>query len=740
MIEIAATYPIIKMGNKKNNKKKKDSKSRERRTKADNLPVPDYDDIDFDIDVDADDNNNTDPPPTFDILDSVNDIDDSEFDRQSEQAGGEVKGKKDSTPSNSNAVTEDIMARYGINGGTSATSATPVSSTATPVSSTATPKPRHDTEHEEEISDPPTRAPAPATETETETENTESSNEKDPKNSKVSGSKHTKQKTPKLEPNGGATVDDTLEGKNTKPVVVAGTNEKQDNDINDDRVEADIAADEAGKGGKKRKVTAEVTPKEKEKEGKTDESGDEKGADEEKEGVEEKEDEKEEDDDEDDIDAMLQKELEEEEEEQRANTEEQKLPHSKGSAAAGQSGKKKAPDEKEEEEELELELMLDHSWMAGLRGKQLLLAAEAVLCRHMLLSPPPSPSSSSSSQQQPQQQLSSAGAGTLWRDVLDSSPGETLRSSAAQGGGGGNLVPLRQFVELWQYRCEGMLPGDALSALLVRCGATYTTLCAELTDTLCPPPGAQAAAGAGAGVQSSLLGSESGLKLEKTLSQFSAKKLSALAYPPRGQGEGPQGEDAACQIDLGLLKSLLLQYEVAFNIWTVQMSRIQPFLDEKAKTRAAPVSRQPRTVPPAPTATACGSHRESREQLCALLDHEELFVLATTRLGMPALTRRHCELFAYVVLVSSSPSSSPSGGSGNPRSRGSASASGSGSRRGRGRKSEAAEQDKDQGVLGQLLASCVQRCRVSRLSVRRPPAVVRDPEQAPGVVPGRRRG
>ena len=268
----------------------------------------------------------------------------------------------------------------------------------------------------------------------------------------------------------------------------------------------------------------------------------------------------------------------------------------------------------------EMDLLVDNSWMTGLRSKELIQEAEVLICRHMLLDP-------------------SFSCSPLWRDVVDISPGENLRSSIlschSQKGG---MASLQNFAELWKVRCGVILPGDVLSAILVRCGTRYKDLENNVHDILTVSNTELKE------IQSKLLGSDRNSVLDKALNSFSGKKLADIE------------SFESCQFDLNALKSMLWQYEILFHIWVVQMSRIQPYIDERKKEEREKSNAQSSSF-----GASTKSSVNETNKVPGCIDKEELFFLATKRLGMLSLTMAQTELFALLMLSPSLPISSEVG-------------------------------------------------------------------------------
>ena len=615
------------MGNKKVNKKKSSRPKSLLKGQAAGAGAgaeAGFEDIDFNFDLDGkdededEDEKGNEPPPSFDVLDSINDIDENDL-IEKENGGGsgsgggrgrgvtkEKKGNNSLTEkTGTNSVTEDIMARYGINSSDSQSNPTessvPVQKDSTKMSTMGADNddinldvtvPLNKEEPHQTIkseSSPPADKDAEKSKSKIKNESVHNMGNNSEEGNTVEAAKRAQEMK--------SSATDTLKSSQQPESIVECNKMQKKEDMKQPESNNDIFD-----GDKKKQVTRKLEDELEEEAGAGAGAG--AGAEHTKKSqvTETKE------------DCQVQR--------KRGGDTEDVENYDQVAGDKKVSGRKlerkEDKDDDDDDGDLEndefvedqLELVLDNSWMTGLRNKELLQEAEILICRTMMADP-------------------NASDDPLWREVIDINPGETLRSSIASIRKS-RMVSVRKFVELWKHRCGMILTGDVVSALLVRCGPAYQTLQSRITDIICPPDSVD-----GKTVsenQSSLLGSDCDAMLDKALNNYSAKKLSSIAYSMNAKDD-----EFSSHIDLNILKSMLLQYECLFNVWVMQISRIQPFLDEKARMSQANQHKS-KTI--------------SRDKPNHL-DLDELFDLTTKRLGMVALSKGQCGMFAQLVLASS---------------------------------------------------------------------------------------
>ena len=225
----------------------------------------------------------------------------------------------------------------------------------------------------------------------------------------------------------------------------------------------------------------------------------------------------------------------------------------------------------------------DHSWIAKLSGRELIESAEIIICEDMI------------------------GCMGGWRDVEAMGEWKRVVSYAmhvcaqekdSEGGDSGlKFMDLLDFANMWDTKTTHPLSDRVLSAMLVCCGSGFVRLIGDVADVLTPPKGSPP-----------VLPSDKSTFIKKLIEGFAWKKLSPLL-----RGDAPV-------IELNLLRNVLQEQEALLSVWTVQMARIAPFIDEIGKDVSSPVS-------PA--------------------DLKEL----SDRLGMPSLSPKRIASFARMVMT-----------------------------------------------------------------------------------------
>ena len=190
----------------------------------------------------------------------------------------------------------------------------------------------------------------------------------------------------------------------------------------------------------------------------------------------------------------------------------------------------------------------DHSWIGKLTGRNLVEAAEILICEDII-------------------GCMDVEAMGEWKRIVAYAMHVNAEGKESSDTGGGLIfINLFDFADMWNIKTSRPLSDRVLSALLVCCGYGFVQLIGDVADILNPPNGSPL-----------VLPSDRVPTIKKLINSFGWTKLAPLLQ-----------EDV--RIELNLLRKVLQEQEALLSVWTVQMARILPFIEELGKDVNKPVS------------------------------------------------------------------------------------------------------------------------------------------------------
>lgn len=236
-------------------------------------------------------------------------------------------------------------------------------------------------------------------------------------------------------------------------------------------------------------------------------------------------------------------------------------------------------------------LQFDNSWIGKLSGRDLIEFAETIICEDMI------------------------GSMGGWRDTAGMSEWKRVLSFAFHlckdeehtadskhrdeedpPADGLLFIELIDLARIWESKTSASLSERVLCALVVCCSSAFSRLIGDVADVICPAEGAPL-----------VLPSDRPTLIKKILERFSMKRIAPIL------------QEESHKIELNLLRSVLQEQEALLSVWTSQMARITPYIEETASD----INRQ--------------------------VDVTELRGIAN-RLGMPALSNQKIVTFARIAL------------------------------------------------------------------------------------------